>query len=169
MKTFMVDAVDSSVSAEVAQLVGLPPHRHQAEIYVSADTKSAAVNLVGSLPTRWAGDVPAWRLRMGMGNDLDALTAAGLFNGPAILVVAAHGGDRPVVQVTNDGPAVIGQLFREHNGGRRFEPAGTLHLTLPPGQAAAVRELIAMAPASVRADALRALLPAELLGDHGPA
>lgn len=165
IKVYTVDLIDSSVSTEVAQLAGLPPHRHQANIFLAADSKAAAIRLVEKLPERWVGDLRIGRLRLASGNDVDALTAAGLFKEPTIIVTAGvgKGGDLPVVRVTDLGPDVFGSLVRGPALGMvTFEPFGTLRLAMWPHEVTAVQTLLAMVPDSDRARDLLKVVPDKL-------
>lgn len=164
LKVFTVDLTDSWVSPDVTSMIGHRAGRNQAPVYIAAPTKAAAHRMVNEMPKNWVGYPSLGKLRQAMGNDLDALVAAGLLDEPGILVTANNGGREPVVRVTADGPALIGHLVPQGASGQDvFEPVGTAHLILLPDALDALRELLVRVPDSDDRAPLFDRLPSELL------
>ncbi len=164
MKVYTVDLSDSWVAPEITAMIGHRSGRNQAPIYIAAPTKAAAHRLANELPHHWVGYPTLGRLRVAMGNDLDALVAAGLLDESGILVKANNGGREAVVRVTADGPTLIGHLVPQGVSGRDvFEPVGTVHATLTPDAVAALHTLLARVPDGDDRQALLDRLPSELL------
>jgi hypothetical protein len=95
------------VPSEIAAAVGQRHHVGQASVYVSAPTKASAYDTVAAL-----GMTPSVKSRFQqVASDRgDALTAAGLFADPTVLVTHLNGSG-PVVRVADDGThTVVGQL-----------------------------------------------------------
>lgn len=110
------------ISAEVRDALGLPPHTRQARVLIAEETKAAAIRAVEaarsrraaiSLPTRSDPE-----FRVATGNDVDALRAAGLLDGPRVLVVGSVASGSPVVQVGEYTVRRIGVLVRDGAGAR---------------------------------------------------
>lgn len=114
------------VNAQVQAALRLPTHIWQACILVAAPSKAAAYRHANALPQIQVPPPgnPEWDAAMG--NDVDALSAAGFLAEPEVVVVSliARGGE-PAVRVTADGVEVLGEFVRDDDFRLRFIPKGS--------------------------------------------
>lgn len=120
MKIFTTGTA-SWLPTTVQEALGLPSHVRQGRVLVSAQSKVTAFLMLTD--RRMAPHSPRdSEFRQAMGNDVNALSAAGLFDKPVVLATTMLGGG-PVAQVGTDGVTVIGKLVPAANYGYVFEPA----------------------------------------------
>jgi hypothetical protein len=95
------------VSPEVSQALGLPPHRHQAEVFVAAYTKAEAFRYLTEVKLA-PMTVNNADFRVASGRTVDALVAAdALPKAGAIAAVGQHGMNTPAVWVSGDGHGCV--------------------------------------------------------------
>ncbi|MFI2663320.1 hypothetical protein [Micromonospora carbonacea] len=110
------------INNHVRDALGLPSHIRQARVIAVAATKAAAVQVLADhgFPNHSIRDS---EFRQGMGNDIDALEAAGQIAAPGVLVTSmSFGGSLPVVRMQSGGvPVRIGRLVALDGFRYRFE------------------------------------------------
>ncbi len=123
MRVFRLSLNGVSVPRAVEALLGFTGNRNQADVLVVAPSKAAAWGLANGMPSLGVPSLSDPEFRLAMGNDVDALAAAGQLDRPRVL---AYHPDRQdvVVEVHADGRhLVVGRFVRVGAYGCRFEPA----------------------------------------------
>jgi hypothetical protein len=118
LKTYQVGQW-AIISSAVQEALGLPVHRSQGRIFITAATKAAGAQLTEQTPGIYAERASA--LRLPMGNAFDAMAAAGLFNEPGIVVTTTTScnGDT-AVRVATDGTITLLGRLRSIKGSYRY-------------------------------------------------
>jgi hypothetical protein len=107
------------VSLAVLEAIGHPSHRQQADVYIIARTKTAAVEFAHECGIHVSPNSEDFR--QAMGDRLDALREAGLCGEPGLLVTSNLGGDLPVARIAVGGaPEVIGTLVSNYPNARGY-------------------------------------------------
>lgn len=110
------------VRPEIITALGLPRHVRQARVLIAAENKGRARTLVVE-----ALDLPISpsnpEFRQAMGNDVDALSAAGLLDAVSIYVLPLllSGRSQPVVQVAPNGTWWVAGLVERRDNVFVFE------------------------------------------------
>jgi hypothetical protein len=99
--------------------LGLPPHVQQGRVLTTATTKAAAYQLLAERDMA-PGSIRADGFRRASGDDVDALTRAGLLDAPVVLAMGKDG-PTEVVRVEPDSTVLLGYLERAPR--TRFIPA----------------------------------------------
>jgi len=118
LKVYTVQLCDAFVRREITAALGMAAHHRQARVLIVASTKAAGAEVA----RLGMGFVAPGDLRVAMGNDVDAMQAAGVFDRPRLYVHRPHQ-TGPVVVVDDSGPEVVGQL-EDHDGSVTYVPAG---------------------------------------------
>lgn len=100
------------VTNEVAEAIGLPKHRQQADLYVAAHTKAEAFEFLADLHLA-PSSVHDSEFRVAMGRTVEVLISYGVLPyAGAIAVTQPHGKHGPVVRVAETGCTPVGKFVR---------------------------------------------------------
>lgn len=110
LKVFSL-GIHGFINREVGDALGLPAHVRQARVLVAAATKADAVQVLAEhgFPNHPLRDP---EFRVSMGDDTDALTAAGVIAAPGVWVTTlmSRPGDPVVAMLPGGAPQRIGRL-----------------------------------------------------------
>lgn len=112
-RPFGPDLRDSSISSDLARLLGYTTFHRQAYIVTLAPVKADAIALLQE--TGLVGPRSGHYVTGRTGNDIAALLEAGLLRVGSALVYRQHTKDEPIARVTPGQPPVIVAHWRHHH------------------------------------------------------